>query len=191
MTKVRSKKWGDRWSKDIRRKSSWSIIDGHMSFEKCWVGGKAPKVQRSSCIPTRYCWRRFRILCSILRTRITIFSNDRSKSHEYRFQIARLRWTSSRRSIGLHPSKNGRCSQIIESSQNRNFQTFGFVYHDTNGPNHRRVSKTQLRLLSGIFMVILWQDYYGKGNLRRSYSSTFGRKISNWECPFVHRMWMS
>ena len=28
-----------------------------------------------------------------------------------------LRWTSSRRSIGLHPSENGRCSQIIENSK--------------------------------------------------------------------------
>ena len=28
-----------------------------------------------------------------------------------------LRWTSSRRSIGLYPSKNGRCSQIIENSK--------------------------------------------------------------------------
>ena len=32
------------------------------------------------------------------------------------FQIARFRWTSSRRSIGLYPSENGRCSQIIENS---------------------------------------------------------------------------
>ena len=30
---------------------------------------------------------------------------------------ARLRWTSSRRSIGLYPSKNGRYSQIIENSK--------------------------------------------------------------------------
>ena len=37
--------------------------------------------------------------------------------HGYHLQIARLRWTSSRRSIGLHPSKNGRCSQIIENSK--------------------------------------------------------------------------
>ena len=29
-------------------------------------------------------------------------------------QIARLRWTNSRRSISLYPSENGRCSQIIE-----------------------------------------------------------------------------
>ena len=28
-----------------------------------------------------------------------------------------LRWTSSRRSIGLYPSENGRCSQIIENSK--------------------------------------------------------------------------
>ena len=33
------------------------------------------------------------------------------------FQIAWLRWTSSRRSICLYPSKNGRCSQIIENSK--------------------------------------------------------------------------
>ena len=28
--------------------------------------------------------------------------------------ISRLRWTSTTRSIGSHPGKNGRCSQIIE-----------------------------------------------------------------------------
>ena len=46
---------------------------------------------------------------------------------------------------------------------------FGFVHHDTNGQNHGRVWKTQSFLLSEICMVILWQDYYGKGNLRKSY----------------------
>ena len=40
-----------------------------------------------------------------------------AKNHGYHLQIARLRWTSSRRSIGLHPSKNGRCSQIIENTK--------------------------------------------------------------------------
>ena len=42
---------------------------------------------------------------------------------------------------------------------NRSVQTFGFVYHDTNGLNHGPVFCT----------VILWQDCYGKGNLRKSY----------------------
>ena len=41
--------------------------------------------------------------------------------------------------------------------------------HDTSGQNHGPVWKTQLFLLSGICMVILWQEYYGKGNLRKSY----------------------
>ena len=27
------------------------LTDGHMSFEECRIGGKAPKVQRSSCTP--------------------------------------------------------------------------------------------------------------------------------------------
>ena len=40
-----------------------------------------------------------------------------AKSHGYHLQIAGLRWTSSRRSICLNPSKNGRCSQILENSR--------------------------------------------------------------------------
>ena len=52
--------------------------------------------------------------------------------------------------------------------QNRSVQTFGFVYHDTNGLHHGPVWKTQSFLLKGICMVIFWQDYYGKGNSRKS-----------------------
>ena len=45
---------------------------------------------------------------------------------------------------------------------NRSAQTFGFVYHDTNGLNHGPVLKTQLFLLSGICTVhpltgLLWE----------------------------------
>ena len=40
-----------RWSMKLgrRAKRSFCITDGHMSFEKCWIGGKAPKIKRSSC----------------------------------------------------------------------------------------------------------------------------------------------
>ena len=51
--------------------------------------------------------------------------------------------------------KNGRCSQINKKFQNRSVQTFGFVYHDTNGQNDRPVWMTQSFLLSEICMVIL------------------------------------
>ena len=47
--------------------------------------------------------------------------------------------------------------------------------------------ETQLFLLEGICTVILWQDYCGKGNLRKSCWSTVGRRFSNWACLFVHR----
>ena len=45
---------------------------------------------------------------------------------------------------------------------NRNVQTFGFVYHDTNCLNHSPVWKTQSFLLKGICTVNLWQDFMGK-----------------------------
>ena len=60
---------------------------------------------------------------------------------------------------------------------NRNVQTFGFVYHDTNGPNHGTVSKTQSFLLKGICTVTFWQDFCGKGNLRKSFLSSVGRRF--------------
>ena len=69
----------------------------------------------------------------------------------------------------------------------------------TNGLNHGPVSKTQLFLLNAICMVILWQDYYGKGKLRISYCSTAGRRfpIEN-ACSYIVKkdysyqcMWMT
>ena len=41
--------------------------------------------------------------------------------------------------------------------------------------------------LKGICTVILWQDNYGKGNLRTSFWKHGWEKIPNWECLFVHR----
>ena len=53
--------------------------------------------------------------------------------------------------------------KLFKKFQNRSVRTFGFVYHDTNGQNHGPVWKIQSFFLSGICMVILWQDYCGKG----------------------------
>ena len=39
----KSEEKGDRWSKDVCRKSSFCIIDGHMSSEKCRIVGKNTK----------------------------------------------------------------------------------------------------------------------------------------------------
>ena len=48
------------------------------------------------------------------------------------------------------------CTQNSEKFQKRNVQTFGSVFHDTNGQNHGPVWKTQSFLLSEICTVILW-----------------------------------
>ena len=77
----------------------------------------------------------------------------------------------------LIPGKNGRCSKIIENSKIGMCRHFGFVYHDTNGQNHGPVLTTVLFLLSEICTVILWQDCYGKANVRKSYWSTVGRRF--------------
>ena len=43
----------------------------------------------------------------------------------------------------LVPGQNGGCSQIIDNSRIGMSRHFGFVYHDTNGPNHGPVWKIQ------------------------------------------------
>ena len=80
--------------------------------------------------------------------------------------------------------KNGGCTQIIA---NRNVQTLRIVYHDTSGPNHGPVWKTQSFLSSAIFTVTLWQDCYGKSNLRKSFCSTVGWRFPHCECLFANR----
>ena len=71
--------------------------------------------------------------------------------------------------------------------QNRSFQTFGFVYNDTNGQNHGPVWKTQLFFLSEICTVIFCPDCYGKGNFEKILLQHCWEKVPNWECLFVHR----
>ena len=70
-----------RWSMKQRRRAPQvhfaSLMD-IMSSEKCWIGGKATKIQRSSCTPRWYCKRRLRVLRSIHWTRIFSISNDSS-----------------------------------------------------------------------------------------------------------------
>ena len=84
-----------------------------------------------------------------------------------------------------HSGQNGRCSKIIENSQIGMSRHMDSSTHDTNGPNHGPVWKNQSFFLNGIWTVILWQDYCGKGNLRKFYCEHGWEKIWNWECLFV------
>ena len=147
------------------------------------IGGKAPKIQRSSCTPRRHCKRWFGVLCSIHWTRIISISNDSSKSHGYHLQTARVRRTSSWCSICLYPGKNGRCSKIIENSK------IGMSRH-LDSSTTTQMAKIMVQ--------------HGRSSWAKSVRSSFGRtvmekaiwenpievrreKVSNWECSFVHR----
>ena len=71
---------------------------------------------------------------------------------------------------------------------NRNVQTFGFVDHDTSGPNHGPVWKTQSFLLNEINLYghplagMLRERQFEKILLKCGWE-----EVSNWECSFVHR----
>ena len=152
-------KRGDRRSKEW---GPFCVIDGSLSSQEFGV-------RASIRAPKWYCERWFRIICSIHWTRIISIIDDGRKSHGHYFKTTGMHKTSSRCSICLYPCQNGRCTEVVEKSV--------FVYQNTNGLNHGPVWNIQSFLLSEICTVILWQDYYGKSNLRRSYWNMAGRKF--------------
>ena len=70
--------------------------------------------------------------------------------------------------------KNGRCTNVIKNIQSQNVQIFGYVYQSTNCQDHVPVWKIQMFFSKGICTIILWQDYYGKGRLRKFSCNTVG-----------------
>ena len=63
--------------------------------------------------------------------------------------------------------------------------TFGYVCQNARDLNHGPVWKIQSFFLSGICTVILYQDYYGKGNSRKFFWKRM-RKIPHWKCLFLN-----
>ena len=57
LTKVKSQKDVIDDTKTMGAKIHFYLTDGHLSFQKCRVGGEAPKLQRSNCFPKRFCER--------------------------------------------------------------------------------------------------------------------------------------
>ena len=141
LTKVRSKKRVIDEARTSGAKVHFaSLMD--MSLEKCWIGGKTPEIQRSSCTPRWYCKRRFGGLMQYSLNKDHQHHKWQQQKSWYHFQIAWLRWTSSRRSICWNPCKNGRGTQNIDNSKIGMSRHVDSVYHDTNGQNHGPVWKT-------------------------------------------------
>ena len=92
-----------------------------------------------------------------------------AKSNGYYIKTSRVRRTSSRRSISLHPGSRWKMHHHCSKFRSQNVQIFGYVYQNRNGLNHGPVWKIQSFLLSEICTV-----------------STFSRTIVGkaiWESP--------
>ena len=117
LTKVKSKKEVIDEARTKGAKVHFASLMDTCHLKNAEFETKHQKIQWSSCTPRWYCERWFWILCSIHWTRFISITNDSSKSHGYHLQIARLRRTSSRRSVCLYPGQNGRCSKFFENSK--------------------------------------------------------------------------
>ena len=86
----------------------------------------------------------------------------------------------------LYPSKNGRCSQIIENSEIGVSRHFGFVYHDKWPKSWSSMEDPVVPLERNLYghplAGLLWERQFEKILLKHGLE-----KIPNWECLFVHR----
>ena len=156
LTKVRSKK---EVIDEARTKGAtvlFCIINGHLLSEECWIGDKAPKIQRST----------------LRKMILDLIQNIQNKDHRHHKWRQQKSWISFPDCQGAMDKQLTQYPLTLRSKwkmhrrhwkfPNRNVQTFEFVYHDTYGQNRGPVWKTQSFLLSEICMVIFWQDCYGK-----------------------------
>ena len=169
----------NRWSMKQGQRALQFILHlkwtyGIWKMLNCRQSTKNTKVELYS---ERHCERWFWVLCSIHGTRIISMTNDSSRSHGYHSRLPGCDGQAADAVFACTEVKMKDTPKYYWKFQNRNVQTFGFVYHDKNCLNHGPVSKTQLLFLNGICTVILWQDYCVKGNLRKSYCSTVGKRF--------------
>ena len=130
------------------------------------------------------CERWFSIIHGIYWTRIIRFTNDGGKSNGRCFKATRMHKTSSRHSIRLYPSQNGRCTNEIEC---QNVQVFGYVYHEHKWPKswssmEDPVVPLERNLYGHLLAGLLWERQFEKILLQHGWE-----KVSDWECLFVHR----
>ena len=184
---MRKQKWRKNWKNSRKnRYDSWRksetkrgdrVIDGHLPSQEFGVGTKRSKIQRPSCSPRWHCKRWSRLRCSIHRARYHLRHKWRLRKWWILFQDFRDAQDKQQTQYPPAPSSKWKTHRRYWKFQSQNVQMHIFVQHDTNGQNHGPVWKTQSFLLSEICTVILWQDCYGKGSLRKSYCSTVGRRF--------------
>ena len=105
-----------------------------------------------------------------------------AKSHGYHIQTARLRSTSSGRSICLYPGQNGRCSKTIENSRIGWIRLPRHKWPKSWSSMEDPVVPLERNLYGHPLAGLLWERQFEKILLKYGWE-----KISKWECLFVHR----
>ena len=168
--------WRGSWQKSEAKKR-WSMKQGrqaqkffcltgrHMSFENVELEAKHQKNKGRDAFPGD-------IVKDSSGSWVVLLNKDH-QHHKWRKQKS---WMSYADCQGSQDKQRMQCLLIprfwwrilpnYQKFPNRNVQTFGFVYHDTNGLSHGPVSKTQSFRLSGICMFflagLLWERQFEK-----------------------------
>ena len=179
-------KWGDRGSKERWQNSTFCIVDGSLSSQKILSWSQIFSNYRGpSRTPRWLCKRWFKIVCIIHWARIIGITKWRPPKSWTFFRGFQDVYDKQLTQYLLETLEKRRMHPSYSKFRNRNVQTFGYVYPNTNGLKHGPVRKIQVVLQSEICKVILYQDGYGKGNSWNFFENTVGKKfqIENaWEC---------
>ena len=117
--------------------------------------------------------RWFWFVCSVHWTRIISISHDSRKGHGHCIKASRMFKTSFWCSIPFTQVKMEDASTLFKKSKVGMSRFLDTFYRSTNGP----VWKTLSFFSKGIYTVILWQDKCGKGNSRKFFWKTDGKKF--------------
>ena len=115
LTKIRSKKEVIDEAKTSGAKVHFASLMEICHLKNAELQAKQRKYKGRVVLRGDIVQRRFRVLRSIHRTKIIRITNDSSTSHGYHLQNARLRRTSSGRSISLYPRKMEDAHKLLKS----------------------------------------------------------------------------
>ena len=174
LTKIRSKKEVIDEARTKGAKVHFASLMDMCHFEKCWVGGKAPKKWKLELYSEVILWKMIRCLMQYSTNKDLQYLKWQQLKSWISSPECLVAMNNQRTKYQLKPKWKRKMLTNCPKFPNRNVQTFAFVHLDTNGQNHGPVWKTQLYLLKGICTVILWQDYYGKGSLRNPIETWLG-----------------
>ena len=180
-------KGGDRWSKEWGQNRTCCVVNGRTSSQEFGVGTQNSEIQRSSCAPKWHCERWFRIGITIYWAKIISITNDGCKSHGCQSKATRMRTTSSRRSIRLHPGQNGRCTDVTKKFQESECPDIWIRVAKHKWPKswssmEDPVVPLERNLYGHPLARLLWEKEFEKVLLEHGWE-----KVPTWECLFGKR----